>query len=161
MEDVATVGGKNPAVYNEFRWQARLFKPSARIYFDVGNDAPGDEPDIFVNGSVTAQVDVIEVGYWWDVGVATGGELEGWGLGLVCGAGIGTPAVTVMDDGGDTDTSTAPVAILNVGLAFERQMGDPRRRRRMGTSDSTSVTRRASRPMRNSSTVPTGPSTSA
>ncbi len=107
------------------QWRARMFNPSARIYFDIGDDDPGNEADIFVNGSITASIDVIEVGYWWDMGVATGGDLEGWGLGIVGSAGIGTPAITIMDDGGDTDTSTAPVAIFNVGLAFEKQVGDP------------------------------------
>lgn len=107
------------------QWRARMFNPSARIYFDIGDDDPGEEADIFVNGSITASIDVIEVGYWWDMGVVTDGDLEGWGLGIVGSAGIGTPAITVMDDGGDTDTSTAPVAIFNIGLSFEKQVGDP------------------------------------
>ncbi|MFI4892067.1 MAG: hypothetical protein ACIAQ0_01335 [Phycisphaerales bacterium JB058] len=102
-----------------------MFKPSARIYFDIGDDDPGNEADIFVNGSITASIDVIEVGYWWDMGVATGGDLEGWGLGIVGSAGIGTPAITVMDDGSESSTSTAPVAIFNVGLSFEKVVGDP------------------------------------
>ena len=107
------------------QWRARMFKPSARIYFDIGDDDPGNEADIFVNGSITASIDVIEVGYWWDMGVATGGDLEGWGLGIVGSAGIGTPAITVMDDGSESSTSTAPVAIFNVGLSFEKVVGDP------------------------------------
>ena len=102
---------------NKGGFDFRLFKPSAKIFFDTGSDDT-DEIDIFDDGSLNASIDLVNLIHRYDTGADfynTPDSTLWWGPSL--GAGITSPADDSAD--GSQTASDAPVLLLSLGLFFE------------------------------------------
>lgn len=95
----------------------RLFKPSARIFFDTGSDDDG-EVDIFQDGNISASIDLVNLVYRWNTGFdfINNSDSTLW-YGLSAGFGITAPADDSED--GTEEASDAPVLLLTFGGFLE------------------------------------------
>lgn len=101
--------------------QLRFFDPSARIYFDTGNDDP-NEIDIFHDGNLNLTVDLASIYFPWRLGRSE--YFDDWSWGPVLGAGIGAAAKDSED--GSMEASDAPIVLFSGGLMLEyRLQGGP------------------------------------
>jgi hypothetical protein len=106
--------------------RAEYFSPSARIYFDVGEDEE-EELDLFQDGSLAPAIDFISLTWpfsWGNMGppdtteATTGTELKGgWRWGPRVGAGFTSPASDSED--GEAEASGAPVLYISASLMSE------------------------------------------
>lgn len=101
------------------RWcpQVSLFDPSARIYFDTGEDDEG-EVDIFDDGSLSATIDFASLYFPFELF----DTIEEFTFGPSFGVGISGPAQDSKD--GSQQASSAPVFLMTGGLAFRVDIGD-------------------------------------
>lgn len=100
--------------------ELRFFDPSARVYFDTGNDDE-NELDIFNNGNLNLTVDLASIYLPWRLGKSE--FFDDWSWGPVVGAGIGASARDSED--GTIEASDAPVVLLSAGglLEHKRESG--------------------------------------
>lgn len=101
--------------YGGFKF--RIFKPSARVFFDTGSDDEG-EIDIFQDGNISASIDLVNLTYRWNTGadfINSPNSTLWYGFSL--GFGITTPADDSQD--GTEEASDAPVLLLTVGSFLE------------------------------------------
>jgi hypothetical protein len=95
----------------------RLFKPSARIFFDTGSDDAG-EIDIFKDGNITATIDIVNLVYRWNTGwnFPNNPKSTLW-YGLSGGLGISAPADD--SDDGTEQASNSPILLTTIGGFLE------------------------------------------
>ncbi len=122
-------------------FETRIFKPSARVYFDTGKDED-DEIDIFNNGSLNVSLSVFEI--YWPYGCWLSNNEEcnyekytkpdcnlpeckswekHWRIGPVAGFGFTGPGNDSKN--GSNDASGAPVVLATLGLLLEKPITNP------------------------------------
>ncbi len=106
----------SPCDYRTFHLciQARFFDPSARVYFDTGNDDTG-EVDLFNNGGLSPTIDFAAVYVPWRFGRSS--YYDSWSWGPLVGVGMSAAAEDSED--GTQQASNAPVVLFSAGLMLE------------------------------------------
>lgn len=94
--------------------EARFFDPSARIYFDTGDDNAG-EVDVFNDGGLNPSIDFIAVYIPWRLGRAE--YFDSWSWGPMGGVGISSAAQD--SENGTNEASDAPVVLVSGGFLLE------------------------------------------
>ncbi|MBT5106121.1 MAG: hypothetical protein HOM20_08035 [Porticoccaceae bacterium] len=99
--------------------ETRFFDPSARVYFDTGNDDL-DEIDLFNDGGLNATIDFVSLYLPWRFGRSS--YYDQWTLGPMLGVGISSPAQDSAD--GTAQASGAPVVLVSYGGMIEYKIGE-------------------------------------
>ena len=97
----------------------RFFNPSARVYFDTGNDDPG-EIDVFNDGGLNPTIDFAAVYLPWRFGHAA--YFDDWSWGPIIGVGISAP--TNSAEGDSDQSSDAPVVMVSLGIMLEYEIAE-------------------------------------
>lgn len=95
----------------------RFFEPSARVYFDTGEDDEG-EVDIFDDGGLTPTIDFAALYVPWRLGQAE--YFDSWSWGPLVAVGIGSSADDSED--GTVEASDVPVVMFSYGFVLEYEL---------------------------------------
>lgn len=96
----------------------KLFKPSLKVFFDTGNDDPG-EIDVFNDGSLSVSLEMVNFVYRYDTELVFNNAPDStklW-IGPSIGVGITSPADDSED--GSEKASDSPVLMLSAGGFLE------------------------------------------
>ena len=110
--------------YHSLGMKARVFKPSARVFFDTGSDDK-NEIDIFKSGTLDVSLTFLELyfpsGYWFaDTKDPTKVAMKSWRFGPALGFGSTGPG----NDSEDGEKKAgAPVVLLTAGFLLELPLG--------------------------------------
>jgi hypothetical protein len=92
----------------------RYFRPSGRVYFDVGDDSDS-EVDIFRDGNLSPSIDFVSLYVPWRFGKPIYYDSWSWGPSLS----LGITAAPESSEDSSSEASSAPVVMLSLGMQAE------------------------------------------